>query len=92
MGGPYQSTVLAASALVKTGPGVVYAVTLTGGSDAASVILYDNTTGSGTQVWATVKAAAGATVHVDLPGGVVFGTGCYATITGTTPSIAVSWR
>ncbi len=89
MVGPLISTVIAASALVKTGPGEVYGVILTGGSDAASVILYDNTAGSGTKAIGAIKAASGASVSFSLPNGVAFSKGLYATITGTTPEVTV---
>lgn len=89
MPGPYSAVVLAASGLVKTGPGVIAAITLTGGSDAATLTLYDNVSAAAPAVWATIKAAAGATVHVDLPGCLGFGAGCYAEISGTSPSVGV---
>jgi hypothetical protein len=85
-------SVTAESALVKTGPGVLYQAVLSGGSDAATLILYDNAAGSGSQICATIKAAAGTTVTVDFGDGVVFGVGLYAALTGTTPSASVVWR
>lgn len=87
--GPMQSTVVQASGLIKTGPGVIYGLILSGGADAATVILYDNTAGSGTKAIGLVKAAINSTVHVSFPGGIAFGAGCYATITGTTPDVTV---
>lgn len=89
--GPFSSLVTATSALVKTGPGAVHAVTLSGGSDAATLILADATSGTTPALWATIKAAANTTVTVFFPGGLGFGTGCYATITGTTPSVGVMY-
>ena len=38
----YAYTYLAASALIKTGPGVIHSVVLTGGSDAATLVLGRN--------------------------------------------------
>ena len=87
--GPYGIKITASSALVKTGPGILHAATLTGGSDAATLILYNNIAGSGTKAYAILKAAIDTTVHVEIPGGVPFGTGLYAEITGTTPDVAV---
>lgn len=87
--GPAASVVLASSAQVKTGPGAVYGVVVTGGSDAASLILYDNTSGADPKIIGTIKAAATVSVAVSFPNGIVFGAGCYATITGTAPSITV---
>ena len=89
MHGPFSSVVAAAGALGETGPGALYAVTLSGGSDAATLILSDAVSGATPALWATIKAAAATTVTVEFPGGLGFGTGCYATITGTTPSVGV---
>lgn len=89
MRGPFNSLVTAASALIKTGPGVLHAVTLSGGSDAATLILYHEVAGAGDALWATIKAAANTTVHVEFPGGLAFGVGLYAALTGTAPSAAV---
>lgn len=82
------STTLAASGLVRTGPGRLAAVLLAGGSDAASATIYDNTAGSGT-VLAVLKAAAGVTVSWAPPGGQAASLGLYAALTGTTPSATV---
>lgn len=87
--GPVQSVVLSSSAAVKGGPGVVYGLILTAGADAASVVLYDNTSGATPKLIGTVKAAINTSVEVSFPNGVAFGTGCYATITGTTPDVTV---
>ena len=81
---------LAASANV--GPvdgGMVKTVTLTGGSDAATLILKYGGSG-GTQFWATIKAAINTTVSIDFGNGVVYTGQLYALITGTAPSIGIS--
>lgn len=83
----YTPKVLSASGQIKSQGGVLYAVTLTGGSDAATLVLYDEITGSGDQLWPTIKAGAAETVHLTFPGGLKFGVGCYATITGTAPEV-----
>jgi len=83
--GPVGYTNLAASAAVKSGPGILYGLVLTGGSDAATLIVYDNTAGSGTVI-IKLSAATNITVSVDLPMGVAFGVGAYAALTGTAPS------
>lgn len=80
---------LAASALVKTGPGVVHSVVLTGGSDAATLVLGDEVATGGDAI-VTLGAAAGASVSAVLD--VAFGVGLYATITGTAPAVTVSYR
>ena len=78
---------LAASALVKTGPGTLMGLILTAGADTATVTIYDEVSGSG-DVIAKLSATANVTVGPHIPP-IAFGVGCYATITGTTPSITV---
>jgi hypothetical protein len=85
----YQYSYLAASALIKTGPGVLHSVTLTGGSDAATVVLGDEVATAGDSIIA-LAAAAGVSASAILD--VAFGVGLYATITGTAPKITVSYR
>ena len=80
---------LAASGLIKTGPGILHSVTLTAGSDAATAIIGDEVATAGD---ALVKLAAGTTgTSVCAILDVAFGVGIYATITGTTPSLTVSY-
>lgn len=69
-------------ALVKTGPGLFFGVLLTGGSDAATIVLYDNTSATGT-ILATVKAAINTTAVWTPAVPYAFGTGIYADVTGT---------
>ena len=85
----YNYTYLAASALIKTGPGVIHTVTLTGGSDAATVVLGDEVATAGDSIIA-LAAAAGVSASAVLE--VAFGVGLYATITGTAPKVTVSYR
>ena len=85
----YQYSYLAASALIKTGPGVVHTVTLTGGSDAATVVLGDEVATAGDSIIG-LAAAAGVTASAVLD--VAFGVGLYATITGTAPKVTVAYR
>jgi hypothetical protein len=85
----YTYTCLAASALIKTGPGIIHTVTLTGGSDAATVVLGDEVATAGDTIIA-LAAAAGVTASAVLD--VAFGVGLYATITGTAPKVTVSYR
>ena len=86
--GPISSTTIAATATVFSRPGQLFGAVLTAGADAASVILRDNTAGSGNVVL-TLKAAINATTSVIIPNGIALGVGCHATITGTTPSLTV---
>lgn len=85
----HQYTYLAASALIKTGPGVLHSVTLTGGSDAATVVIGDEVATAGDTIIA-LAAAAGVSASAILD--VAFGVGLYATITGTAPKVTVSYR
>ena len=85
----YNYTYLAASALIKTGPGVIHTVTLTGGSDAATVVLGDEVATAGDSIIA-LAAAAGVSASAVID--VAFGVGLYATITGTAPKVTVSYR
>lgn len=79
-----------ASGQVKTGPGKLFTVTLTAGADAATLILYDNTSGSGTEL-CNIKCPAGDSRHFDFGGGIDFSIGINAAITGTGPvAIVVS--
>lgn len=84
----YKNANTASSAAVKTGPGGVHTVTLTAAADAATLILYDNTAGSGTII-TKLAAAIGTTAHVELD--VPFSVGCYAALTGTAPSATVTF-
>lgn len=70
-------------------PYQVYAVVLTGGSDAATVTL--KTGGSGGTTLLTLAAAAGVSVPMQFPNGVTFHRGIYATLTGTGPSVSVAY-
>lgn len=72
-----------ASALIRTGSGMLISALLTGGSDAATLTIYDNTEASGT-VLAVLKAAANTSVSW-TPGPAVCKTGLYAALAGTGP-------
>ena len=76
------------SALIKTGNGGVTSATLAAGSDAATLILYDNTAGSGT-AFLKLAAAANTTAHANFSFPMGFTTGCYAALTGTGPNATV---
>lgn len=89
MGGPYAYKNLAASGLVKSGPGVLHSIVLTAGSDAATAIVYDNTAGSGDVIVSLGAPVADKTVAAVL--NVVFSVGCYVALTGTDPSCTVAY-
>jgi hypothetical protein len=79
----------ASSGAVKSGPGGVHTVVLTAGSDAATLILYDNTAGSGTII-CKLAAVTGTTAFARLD--VPFSVGCYAALTGTAPNATITFR
>lgn len=79
---------LTADGAVKNGPGVLVAVVVTGGTDAATVVLYDNTAASGT-VLCTLKAGANESAVFTPALPYAFAKGCYADLTGTGPEVTV---
>jgi len=85
------SVVLSASGAVTTFPTRVLGMGLSGGSDAATLILKDGGS-SGTVKTLTLKAAAGTTVYWNFPNGITFSTDVYAAITGTSPSAMVIYE
>jgi hypothetical protein len=88
MSASYTYTNTGASALIKTGPGVLHSVTLAAAGDAATAIFYDNTAGSGTVI-CQLSSVANSTESAVLD--VTFGTGCYVALTGTTPSASLAF-
>lgn len=68
---------------------IVYAFTLTAGSDAATAV-FKNGGSSGT-ARLTLKAPAGETVVAPMPGGVMFEKGVYVDLTGTSPAASVAY-
>lgn len=69
-------------ALVKTGSGVLYSVTVTAAMSAAVTTFYDNTAESGTAILVIPASTAAGTVYA-FPQGVRFRTGLYAGFAGT---------
>lgn len=92
--GPTTSASSASSAQVGTA-GVakcVVSITIAGGSDAATLIVYDNAAASGTVI-GQVNAAAGATGTMFFgEAGRYCGNSVYAAVTGTTPDWTVVYR
>lgn len=84
----YKYANTAASAAIKNGPGGIHTVTLAAAADAATLILYDNTAGSGTVI---CKLSAPLTGSASAVLDVTFGVGCYAVVTGTTPSATITY-
>jgi hypothetical protein len=88
---PVASKNATAATTVKSGPGALCSVVLTSGADAASVTVYDNTAASGT-ILCKLAVAAGATTAVFAPAQpLAAGKGIHFAITGTTPSVTVSY-
>jgi hypothetical protein len=78
------------SAAIKSSPGAVVAVNICGGADAATVAIYDNTSGSGTII-CKLGVAAGASASFCPCAPIKAAAGIYATITGTTPQVNVAF-
>ena len=85
----FKYTHLAASALIKTGPGILHSVTIQAGSDAATVVIGDEVATAGDTLLMLAAATAGTSACAILD--VAFGVGLYATITGTAPGITVTY-
>ena len=88
---PVRSTEVTADAIVSAVPGALCAVLLTGGSDAATIILYDNASAASGTILATLKAAANVTVSFCPANPLAVSKGIYADITGTVMSAYVSF-
>jgi len=81
-------TNITASALIKTGAGVLKGIVVNSHS-SGTLKLWDNTAGSGTVIFNTITFAAGPN-FIKLPA-VEFSTGLYATIGGTA-DITLLWK
>lgn len=86
---PLNYTNLSASALIKTGAGVVSGFIVNSHS-SGTLKLWDNTSAATTVLLNTITFAAGSGIVIDLPGEVIFSTGLYATIGGTA-DITIFW-
>ena len=72
------------SALIATGKNRINAITFLGdGTNASTLILYDNTAASGKIVAKLVNKAADQQNHVIFTNPVVFENGIYASLSGT---------
>lgn len=87
----FKSKVVTETGAVKAAPGRVGAISLAAGSDAATVVIDDSTDGSGTAKW-KLAAIANAGDSISFPEPLLFGTGIYATLTGTGPAVSVSYE
>ena len=80
-----------ASGQVFTGPGRVAGWQIKPGGTAGSILFYDNTSATGTQVIEIDITTNTAIIATTLPGnGVRFSTGCYVTLP-TSAAITIFW-
>ncbi len=77
-----------ADAQIKSTSGTVWGAQLKGGSDTATLVLYDGTSASDKKI-CELSAAAGVLSEITLPEGVSFSTGLFADVTGTGPEYVV---
>ena len=83
--------VLVASGTVNSTSGRVYSLSLSGGSDPATVFLRDGGAAGSTGT-ATLKVGTGASAQFVFPGGLQFSTSIYATVTGTATTVVVEYE
>ena len=77
-----------ATTTVKSGAGILHAVTINGAGSGWTITVYDNTTGSG-PVLASITPAAGSTLVYNVQ----FGTGCTLVTAGSAAGdITVSYQ
>ena len=86
--GPVAYSNKTSDAEVKDGPGMLTGVVLTAAADAATVIVYDNTAGSGSIIM-KLAAAIGTSAVAIIPNGIAFSTGLYVVMTGTGENVSV---
>lgn len=82
-------TEVSSNTTVSSNPAYVHSVSLTAGSDQATLELRDN--GSSGTKKVTIKAAANATESHTFAEGAEFFTDVHATISGTSPVASVEW-
>ena len=74
-----------ATGVTLAGPAYVSGFVLTGGSDAASAVIYDHATAASGTIVATIKVAAASTNSILFNSPMYVRNGLYMTITGTAP-------
>lgn len=80
---------LSADGAIKASGGAIVAVVLTAGSDAATVILYDNLSAASGIVLCTLKCAANTSVIFTPCLPYAASKGIYADLSGTGPEVTV---
>jgi len=86
-----KSKVVDASTTIVATAARILGVMITAGTDSASVKILDGGA-SGTQKTATLSVATGVSAHWTFPNSIQCATNIYATITGTTPEVAVEFE
>lgn len=86
-----KSTVITSSATVTSRAARILGIGIKAGVDAATVKLLDGGSG-GTQKTATLAVGIGVSDHWIFPNGIQCSTDIYATITGTTPEVAIEYE
>lgn len=81
---------ITATSLVYNSATQLYTVSLTAGSDAASLTLYDWTDATGGAIISVVKAAANTTESIEYEKPLFIRTALYAVLTGTSPSASLA--
>ena len=86
--------VLSADTLIMTGRAILAgAQIITDGTNDATLIIYDNTAGSGTEVFKQTVTGSDDAIPYTLPdGGVRCSTGLYADISGTGAEFVIYYR
>ena len=77
-----------ADAQLKSTSGIFWGAQLKGGSDTATLVLYDGTSASDKKI-CELSAAAGILSDIHLTAGVSFSTGLFADVSGTGPEYVI---
>jgi hypothetical protein len=83
-----RSKVVSVSTTIIATAARILGIGIKAGTDAASVKVMDGGSG-GTQKYCTIPVASGTFDRVTFPDGIQCSTDIYATITGTSPEVAV---
>ncbi len=86
-----KSLIVTASGTITSKAASILGVGIKAGATAATVKILDGGA-SGTQKTATLAVAIGVSNHWSFPNGIQCSTSIYATITGTTPEVAVEFE
>jgi hypothetical protein len=86
---PLASSTNSTSGVVKPSPGMLAGALLAAGSDAATVIVYDNESEASGTVLCKLAALANTTASAVFPDPVVASKGLYAAVTGTNVSASL---